>query len=132
MGPAPSMLLQGISGKASSIRSFQKPDRDPRAECWGHLLLRSSPSAKEASLSNKGALSTWRIHEVADLNSIVETIWKKGAVMSTADPLSRLARREDRLNNLDLPLLMGVLFKRLPNSIREAKHLRVNAERIPE
>jgi hypothetical protein len=87
------------------------------------------PAVKEASLSNKGALSTWRIHEVADLNSIVETIWKKGAVMSTADPLSRLARREDRLNNLDLPLLMDVLLKRLPNSIREAKHLRVNAEK---
>ena len=87
------------------------------------------PAVKEASLSNKGALSTWRIHEVADLSSIVETIWKKGAVMSTADPLSRLARREDRLNNLDLPLLMDVLLKRLPNSIREAKHLRVNAEK---
>ena len=87
------------------------------------------PAVKESSLSNKGALSTWRIHEVADLNSIVETIWKKGAVMSTADPLSRLARREDRLNNLDLPLLMEVLLKRLPDSIREAKHLRVNAEK---
>ena len=87
------------------------------------------PAVKESSLSNKGALSTWRIHEVADLNSIVETIWKKGAVMSTADPLSRLARREDRLNNLDLPLLMDVLLKRLPDSIREAKHIRVNAEK---
>jgi hypothetical protein len=32
------------------------------------------PAVKEASLSNKGALSTWRIHEVADLNSIVETM----------------------------------------------------------
>jgi hypothetical protein len=87
------------------------------------------PAVKESSLSNKGALSTWRIHEVADLNSIVETIWKKGATLSTADPLSRLARREHRLNNLDLPLLMDVLLKRLPDSVRQARNIRVNAEK---
>ena len=87
------------------------------------------PAVKESSLSNKGALSTWRIHEVADLNSMVETIWKKGATLSTADPLSRLARREHRLNNLDLPLLMDVLLKRLPDSIRHARNIRVNAEK---
>lgn len=87
------------------------------------------PSIKETSLSNKGKLSTWKIHETSDLNSIVQTLWKKGAAMSTADPLSRLARREHKLNNLDLPLLLDVLLKKLPLSIKKAKRLRVNAEK---
>ena len=87
------------------------------------------PSIKESSLSNKGKLSTWKIHETSDLNSIVQTIWKKGATMSTADPLSRLSRREHRLNNLDLPLLLKVLLDKLPPTVKNAKRMRVNAEK---
>jgi hypothetical protein len=56
-------------------------------------------------------------------------MWKKGATSSTADPSSRLARREHRLNNLDLPLLMDVLLKRLPDSVKQARNVRVNAEK---
>jgi hypothetical protein len=33
------------------------------------------PALKEASLSNKGQLSTWRIHETADLMSIIQTLF---------------------------------------------------------
>jgi len=87
------------------------------------------PSVKESSLSNKGKLSTWKIHETSDLNSIVQTLWKKGATMGTADPLSRLSRKEHRLNNLDLPLMLEVLLQRLPDSVRKAMRIRVNAEK---
>ena len=52
------------------------------------------PGIKNASLSNKGKLSTWRIHETSDLTSIVETLYKSGPTMAIADPLSRLARQE--------------------------------------
>ena len=48
------------------------------------------PSLYAESLSNKGQLSEWRIAEVADLNSIVQTLHQAGARMDLADPLSRL------------------------------------------
>jgi hypothetical protein len=44
------------------------------------------PGIKNASLSNKGKLSTWRIHETSDLTSIVETLYKSGPTMAIADP----------------------------------------------
>ena len=81
------------------------------------------------SLSNKGKLSTWRIHETSDLTSIVETLYKSGPTMSVADPLSRLARQEHRLDNLDLPVLLEMLFKELPLSVKKVMNLRVNAEK---
>ena len=87
------------------------------------------PGIKSSALSNKGKLSTWRIHETSDLTSIVETLYKSGPTMSIADPLSRLARQEHRLDNLDLPVLLEMLFKELPVSIRKATNLRVNAEK---
>jgi hypothetical protein len=49
--------------------------------------------------------------------------------MSIADPLSRLARQEHRLDNLDLPVLLEMLFKELPASVKKAANLRVNAEK---
>ena len=51
------------------------------------------PGIKNTSLSNKGKLSTWRIHETSDLTSIVETLYKSGPTMAIADPLSRLASK---------------------------------------
>ncbi len=87
------------------------------------------PGIKSSSLSNKGKLSTWRIHETSDLTSIVETLYKSGPTMSVADPLSRLARQEHRLDNLDLPVLLAMLFKELPLSVKKVMNLRVNAEK---
>ena len=49
--------------------------------------------------------------------------------MAIADPLSRLARQEHQLDNLDLPLMLGMLLKELPSSIRNALSIRVNAEK---
>jgi hypothetical protein len=49
--------------------------------------------------------------------------------MTIADPLSRLARQEHRLDNLDLPVLLEMLFKELPASAKKAANLRVNAEK---
>ena len=87
------------------------------------------PGIKSSSLSNKGKLSTWRIHETSDLTSIVETLYKSGPTMAVADPLSRLARQEHRLDNLDLPVLLEMLFRELPLSVKKATNLRVNAEK---
>jgi len=64
------------------------------------------PGIKSSSLSNKGKLSTWRIHETSDLTSIVETLYKSGPTMTIADPLSRLARQEQRVDNFDLPVFL--------------------------
>jgi hypothetical protein len=49
--------------------------------------------------------------------------------MAVADPLSRLARQEHRLDNLDLPVLLEMLFRELPLSVRKAMNLRVKAEK---
>jgi hypothetical protein len=82
------------------------------------------PGIKNASLSNKGKLSTWRIHEThetSDLTAIVETLYKSGPTMAIiADPLSRLARQENQLDNLDLPLMLEMLLKELPSTVRSA------------
>ena len=49
--------------------------------------------------------------------------------MTIADPLSRLARQEHRVDNFDLPVLLHMLLKELPASVRKAKSIRVNAEK---
>jgi hypothetical protein len=74
-------------------------------------------------------MSTWKIHEVFDLTSIVETIYKAGSNMAIHDPLSRLARREDRVENLDLLVLLEMLLREFPPSIKMAERIRVNAEK---
>ncbi len=51
--------------------------------------------------------------------------------MAIADPLSRLARQEHQLDNLDLPLMLEMLLKELPKSVRNALSIRVNAEKDP-
>ncbi len=49
--------------------------------------------------------------------------------MAIADPLSRLARQEDRVENLDLPVLLEMLLWELPPSIKMAERIRVNAKK---
>jgi hypothetical protein len=49
--------------------------------------------------------------------------------MTIANLLSRLARQEQRVDNFHLPVLLHMLLKELPTSIRKAKNIRVNAER---
>ena len=87
------------------------------------------PGIKSTSLSNKGKLSTWKLHETSDLTSIVTTLYKSGPTMAIADPLSRLSRQEHRVDNLDLPLLLEMLLTELPEEIRGLEHFRVNAEK---
>ena len=84
---------------------------------------------KNASLSNKGILSTWRIHETSDLTAIVKTLYKSGPTMARADPLSRLARPAIQLDNLDFPLMQEMLLKELPPTVLNALSIRVNAEK---
>ena len=85
------------------------------------------PGIKNAFLSNKGMLSTWRIHETSDLTAIVKTLYKSGPTMARADPLSRLARQANQLVNLDLPLMLEMLLKELSSIVRNAPSIRVNA-----
>jgi transposase InsO family protein len=87
------------------------------------------PALKEANLSNKGQLSTWRIHETADLMSIVQTLFKPGSALTVADALSRIAREGEELHSIGLPLFMDLLLKQLPDSVRETLSIRVNAEK---
>jgi hypothetical protein len=49
--------------------------------------------------------------------------------MAIADPLSRLARQENQPDNLDLPLMLEMLLKELPSTVRNALSIRVNAEK---
>ena len=84
---------------------------------------------KNASLRNKGMLSTWRIHETSDLTAIVKTLYKSGPTMARPDPLARLARQANQLDNLDLPLMQEMLLKELPPTVLNALSIRVNAEK---
>jgi hypothetical protein len=49
--------------------------------------------------------------------------------MAIADPLSRLARQENQLDNLDLLPMLEMLLKEFPSSVRNAFSIRVNAEK---
>ena len=49
--------------------------------------------------------------------------------MARADPLSRLARQANQLDNLDLPLMLEMLLKELPLTVLNALSIRVNAEK---
>ena len=72
------------------------------------------PAVGEQSLSNKGQLSAWKIHETADLNSIAQTLYKKGSTMEVSDSLSRIKRLGAVMYNLQLPYLFDTLLQRLP------------------
>ncbi len=93
-----------------------------------------APSTYVGSLSNKGRLSTWRIHETSDLTGIVQTLYKAGQYLGPgpyeglADPLSRMPRGE-QFHRLELPALLAELLQRLSDSIRTAHSIRVTAEK---
>ncbi len=42
--------------------------------------------------------------------------------MAVSDPLLRLTRQEHRLDNLDLPALLEMLFRELPLSVSKENH----------
>jgi len=110
-------------------RESSESHRDPRSGYGITCYSDHSHGIKNASLSNEGMLSTWRIHETSDLTAIVKTLYKSGPTMARADPLSRLARQANRLDNLDLPLMLEMLLKELPPTVRNALSIRVNAKR---
>ncbi len=60
---------------------------------------------------------------------IVEILYKSGPTIAITNPLSRLARQENQLDNLDLLLMLGMLLKELPSSVLNALSIRVNAEK---
>ena len=61
--------------------------------------------------------------------SIVQTLFKPGAALTVGDSLSRIAREGEVLHNMGLPLFMDRLLKLLPDSVKSAESLRVNAEK---
>lgn len=87
------------------------------------------PSLFKSSLSNKGQLSEWRINEVQDLNSVVQTLYKKGPTMVLSDALSRCCQPETDLYDNDLPKKLALLLDRLPEKVRNVKYMRVNANK---
>jgi hypothetical protein len=93
-----------------------------------------APSTYVGSLSNKGRLSTWRIHETSDLTGIAQTLYKAGQYLGPgpygglADPLSRMPRGE-QFHRLELPALLSELLQRLLDSVRTAHSIRVTAEK---
>ena len=91
-----------------------------------------APSTYVGSLSNKGRLSTWKIHETSDLIATVQTLYKAGEHLGPphglADPLSRLPRG-NVLHRLQLPALLKILMDNLPPEIKELRSMRVNAEK---
>ena len=68
------------------------------------------PALFKSSLSNKGQLSEWRINEVQDLNSIVQTLYKKGPLLVLSDALSRCCQPETDLYDNDMPRKLAVLL----------------------
>ena len=87
------------------------------------------PGLFKNSLSNKGQLSAWRINEVQDLNSLVQTLYKKGPTMVISDALSRICQPEHNLYDLNLPRFLAVLLDRLPEKVRHAHSMRVHANK---
>ncbi len=87
------------------------------------------PGLYAEALSNKGQLSEWRIAEVADLNSIVKTIHQAESRMAIADPLSRLCSPSGGLYDKALPRKHATLLKHLPDRIKDARIVRVHANK---
>jgi transposase InsO family protein len=87
------------------------------------------PSLYAESLSNKGQLSEWRIAEVADLNSIVQTLHQAGPRMALADPLSRLCSPSGGLYDMTLPSKLATLLQHLPKWVKNAKNVRVHTNK---
>jgi hypothetical protein len=63
------------------------------------------------------------------LTVIVEALYKSRPTMVIVDSLSRLARQENQLDNLGLPLMLETLLKELPLTVHNALIIRVNAEK---
>ena len=83
------------------------------------------PGLFKDSLSNKGQLSAWRITEVADLNSMVQTLYCKGPKLKLADSLSRMCTAPDEgMHDTLLPQKVDELLQRLPPSIKDVPTLR--------
>jgi hypothetical protein len=87
------------------------------------------PAIRKSSLSNKGQLSAWKIHETADLNAICQTLHRSGVTMHISDPLSRFKRLGQPMHMVLLPLAFKELLTRVPDRVKSAQYLRVSAER---
>jgi hypothetical protein len=87
------------------------------------------PSLYAESLSSKGQLSEWRIAEVADLNSIVQTLHQAGSLMALADPLSRLCSPSGGLYDMTLPVKLATLLQHLPKWVKNARNVRVHTNK---
>jgi hypothetical protein len=91
-----------------------------------------TPSTYVGSLSNKGRLSTWRIHETSDLTWIVQNLYKAKQYLgpgpyTSGSPLSHATRRA--VPQAGTPALLVELLQRLPHSIRTAHSIRVTVQK---
>ena len=119
-------------GRLLCLEHFRNLIETQAVEAGTTVYTDHAPSTYVGSLSNKGRLSTWKIHETSDLIATVQTLYKAGEHLGPphglADPLSRLPRGET-LQRLQLPALLKILLDNLPEDVREAHNMRVNAEK---
>jgi hypothetical protein len=76
------------------------------------------PALFKSSISNKGQLSEWRVNEVQDLNSIVQT--KGTTARPISDALSRCCQPETDLYDNDVPRKLAVLLARQTSRSHQA------------
>ena len=119
-------------GRLLCLEHFRNLIETQEIEAGTTVYTDHAPSTYVGSLSNKGRLSTWKIHETSDLIATVQTLYKAGEHLGPphglADPLSRLPRG-DLLHRLQLPALLKILLDSLPSEIRDLRSIRVNAEK---
>ena len=119
-------------GRLLCLEHFRNLIETQSVEAGTTVYTDHAPSTYVGSLSNKGRLSTWKIHETSDLIATVQTLYKAGEHLGPphgmADPLSRLPRGET-LQRLQLPALLKILLDNLPPQARELHNMRVNAEK---
>ena len=119
-------------GRLLCLEHFRNLIETQQYEAGTTVYTDHAPSTYVNSLSNKGRLSTWKIHETSDLIAAVQTLYKAGEHLGPphglADPLSRLPRGET-LHRLQLPALLKILLQHLPDKVRELHSMRVNAEK---
>ena len=93
-----------------ALEYFRNLIETQEAQAGSTVYTDHLPAIREASLSNKGQLSAWKIHETADLNAICQTPHRSGITMHISDPLSRMKSFGEGMNMVLLPLFLKNYF----------------------
>ena len=116
-------------GRLHALEHFRNLIETQEPQAGTTVYTDHLPAIRVDSLSNKGQLSAWKVHETADLNAICQTLHRSGITMDISDPLSRIKRIGEPMHMVLLPLVFKELLARVPDRVRSAQYLRVSAER---